>query len=147
MPRSQRIRILLSWIPKEKSKIPEDQDPSLPDPEGRTGGDAEIPKDQDPPLPAPPPSPSPSGRSQALPRFQQSFISLSKESNPAGQISFGMRTREPFPSGIGHPWMRKMQKFLPGIIRRCPPSLLSDGYFWNSTDSAIWNKYPLESHT
>lgn len=77
MPRSQRIRVLLSWIPKEKSKIPEDQDPSLPDPEGRTGGDAEIPKDQDPPFPGPqgripnprgsgPSSPSPSSLSLSL---------------------------------------------------------------------------------
>ncbi|XP_031960802.1 uncharacterized protein LOC116442196 [Corvus moneduloides] len=43
-----------------------------------------------------------------------------EELNPAGQIGFGMRTREPFPVGIGRPWMRKMQKFLPGIIRNCP---------------------------
>lgn len=40
---------------------------------------------------------------EVAPKFEPAFISLSKESNSAVQICFGMRTRETLPGGVWLP--------------------------------------------
>ncbi|XP_041876151.1 uncharacterized protein LOC121660762 [Corvus kubaryi] len=144
-PRSRGSRILLSQIPRKGaevpgiriclSQIPREGAEVVPRSHRseillsqilREG--AQVPEDWDSPLPVP------EGRTRGI--------------ESRGTDRLWHENQGTLPGGNWAPLDEEDAEIPPWNHQELSlPSLLADGYSWNSTDSAVYNKYPLESHT